>query len=233
MVYSSRRQAGRVLFEVLKSENTEYDTIAIMMNGAVAVGSELSKLSGRQMKLLFVKKIGLPGNNEYAIACVTDKAMVPNRAVKDNANLRHYIEITKNDRIRNIDEIREELSSKISEKLGEDTADELLNCKFASKKVLLVDDGMATGTSVMCAVKHLRSCGAAMITVAVPISSKEAAEAIESVGVKVVCPIIPESFYAVGQFYDEYPQLLISDVIAILNSYYIGRMPKKGIRPRK
>ena len=228
MVYSDRRQAARVLYEVLKSENTEYDTIAVMMNGAIVLGSELSKLSGAEIKLIFVKKIGLPGNNEYAIACVTERAIMPNRAVRNNANLRHYIQITKNERVKNIQEVKEELDSGLSARIGEDAVDELLGNDYAGKKVLLIDDGMATGTSIMCAIGHLRESNAAMITVAVPVSSKEAIESIESEGIKVVCPIVPESFYAVGQFYDEFPQLLNSDVITLLKSHYGKRLTKKA-----
>ncbi len=219
MLYEDRIHAAEILSEVLKNNNVEFDVVVPLMRGGIILGKVIAENFKKPLIPFFVRKIGFPSNEEFAVACVTKNVLVYNKSieytVKKDPNLKFYVEEQKDKKILEIKNLEEKLYSGLDEK----TVSFIKNFNFENKKVLLVDDGLATGTSMLCAVKDFERKKSKVI-VAVPISSRDAFELLESNNVRVLVPMIPEKFYAVGQFYYSFDQITIEECKETLKEFY-------------
>ena len=172
---------------------------------AAEVASRLSAPLG----VILVRKLGVPGHSELAMGALamigTDVAMYRNvDVIRDLGISEASFEAVHNRELAELQRRRETFDADAPE--------------IANADVVVVDDGLATGSTMRAAVAALRSKAPARIIVAIPVAARSAVRSVGEVADLVVCPSTPEPFYAVGAAYHDFRQLSDDQVNAILNS---------------
>jgi predicted phosphoribosyltransferase len=170
--------------------------------GAVVLGAEIARATGLPLDLVIVRKIGHPGNPEYAAGAVD-----PDGTVLENPASSVGEEYLRQEAERE----RFEIERRLAAYRGAAPA-----LDVAGKTVILVDDGVATGLTALQAVRYLRRHGAAKIVLAVPVISEGAADLLSSELDELVALEIPTVFWAVGGFYVSFPQVSDAEVTRVL-----------------
>lgn len=206
--YANRQAAGKVLAEKLKPIAGEDAIVLSLPRGGAIVGSEIAKFLNIQHDLVISRKIGAPYNPEVAIGALTqDGGLLTDDHIIDALSVtKGYIE----------SQVRMELKEikrRLKEFRGEKPFPNLLK-----RTVILVDDGLATGYTMEAAVEFIRSLGPSRIIIAVPVGSTEAVVKLKPKVDQVVCPLVSEKFWAVGQFYDDFHQVNDEDVKNVFNN---------------
>lgn len=188
------------------------DTVVVgLPRGGVVVAAEIAKKLGCELDVMFAGKLRAPYSPELAIGAVTeDGAVYLNRPVIRSLHVTDdYIEKEKKERL---SLIKERLSRYRSVK-G--------RVELSGKTVLIVDDGLATGATMISAIQAAHAAGAARIIVAVPGGPQDTFDVISAMKEvdKVVCPLIPEMFYAVSQLYADFDQVEDHEVMRILKEF--------------
>lgn len=207
MYFIDRRDAGRELAKALKSYINRTDTIVLALpRGGVPVAFEVANALHLPLDLMLVRKLGVPENEELAMGAIAIGDVV----VLNNDIVQHlFISPKVIDRI--IESEKAELARRNKVYRGGRHAPNLQD-----KKVILIDDGMATGANMRAAVQAVKQQKAACIVVAVPVASAEAYASLIEMADSVVCLEIPEPFYGVGRFYNNFSQLDDNDVKILL-----------------
>ena len=218
MRFADRADAGsRLAREIgaLLPETPDRLQVLALPRGGVPVGRPIADRLGVDLRVLLVRKLGVPGHEELAmgaIAAVGDRI----RTVRNHDILRR---IDLPDRVwqRIWDSEAGELRRRM-ERFGDWTAEP------PEGPVVLVDDGMATGATVQAAVAAVRGDGilgpgdeSPMIIVAVPVAAPAAIDAVSAEGVRVVCLSRPDPLLAIGESYRDFHQLEDVEVIAALS----------------
>jgi len=197
--------AGEILSRYLSSYKGENPLILAVPRGGVVVAYPVFLALGGDLDLLLVKKLGSPENPEFAYGAVTESGEVLwNESVPEEERKRYpreWIEKRKEE----IQKVRELYS-----KAG---------FPFIPRKnriVIVIDDGIATGTTLLAGILSLKRESPGKIVLAVPVGPSEAKETFSSVVDEFVLPLTPYPFYAVGEFYDYFPQITDEEVIEIL-----------------
>ena len=205
--FTNRREAGRILAELLRGHVPRSNVVVLALpRGGVPVAYEVAAALDAPLDVFVVRKLGVPGNEEYAIGAIAsdDIAMVDARTVAVLGLSRHDI-----DRI--VEEERRELGRR--ERLyrrGRPFPD------LAGKTVVLVDDGLATGATMRAAVEALRSRGPAAVIAAVPVASREACAMVAAAADECVCALTPAPFHGVGKWYANFSQTTDDEVLDLL-----------------
>ena len=207
MLYRDRRDAGRMLGRALARYTGAAELVVLALpRGGVPVAFETAKALGAPLDVFLVRKLGLPGHEEYAIGAIASGGV----RVIDDALLRRFgIPRAAVERIVE----REERELRRRERVY---CGDLSPLKLSGKRVILIDDGLATGSSMRAAVKAVRGLGARRVVVAVPVGPVEAVRDLSSMADEVVCISTPEPFLAVGRFYDDFDQTSDEEVVELL-----------------
>jgi len=202
MYFIDRYDAAMQLAPLLEKYREEKGVILAVPRGGVPLGYYLARHFGFPLDLLMAKKLGHPGNKEFAIGAVsTEESIVEEtRGVPEQ-----YIE-------EETQRIREQLKKRYKKFMGDR---EPIDIK--GKIVIVVDDGIATGRTILSTIKLLRKKEPEKIVVAVPVSSGEAAKRIKEVVDDFICLHTPYPFYGVGNFYDDFSQVEDEEVLQLLN----------------
>ena len=165
---------------------------------AYAVAKEL----GFPVEVILTKKIGHPTNKEYAIgaASLTDSFIVPHDNVTEE-----YIQ-------QELQRVRSRLKEMYIRFMGDKEPE-----KLEGKTVIVIDDGIATGNTLMGTINVLRNSNPGKIVIGVPVASKSAVEKLSKEVDEVVAVIVPEVFYGVGAFYEDFEQVSDEEVMFYLN----------------
>ena len=173
-----------------------------MPRGGVPIGYYLAKYLDFPLDLLMTKKLGHPGNEEFAIGAVSlegsiieETTGVPELYIREETR-----------------RIREQLKERYIKFMGNK---EPVDIK--GKIIIVVDDGVATGRTILSTIKILRNKEPRKIVVAVPVASEEAADRIREVVDDFICLHTPYPFYGVGRFYADFTQVEDEDVLLLLN----------------
>jgi putative phosphoribosyl transferase len=209
--YGNRSVAGRALAEALIAQAVlEKPIVLALPRGGVPVAAEVAAQLNAPLGVILVRKIGVPGRSELAMGAL---AMV-------DGQLSEF----RNDEI--VDGLR--IPSQAFEAALNRERAELErrasifprgNLDVADTTVIVVDDGLATGSTMMAAVAAVRALGPASVVVAVPVGARQAVQALRAVADLVVCPATPEPFIAVGAAYEDFRQLSDEEVVAMLNKF--------------
>ena len=199
--FRNRGEAARELAERLQHYKGTNSVVLAIPRGGVAIGCVVARELGLPLDIVLSKKIGHPDNPEYAIGSVTLQGMLLGTA---NVPTEYIIEETKR--------IRELLHKRYSMYMGNKQP-----ISLAGKNVILVDDGIATGNTLLSTIDAIREQGPAGIVVGVPVASPDALESVEEKADETVCLLAPGYFFAVGQFYEEFHQLTDTEVIRLLD----------------
>ncbi len=210
-VFKDRNHAGEVLAELLSQRNPPEPVVLALPRGGVPLGKIVAEKLEAPLDLILVRKIGLPGQEEVAVGAVVDgdpPILVFNEDIMES---RHLSE--------------DDLSHKIEEKIKQ--INERRSRYFADSKpvtiegktAIIIDDGMATGATALAAVRGLRERNPAKIILAVPVSSQEAYERLKAETDEIICPRVPELFYAVGAHFTIFGQVSDDEVIEIMKNF--------------
>lgn len=205
--YSDRYEAGSVLADALEDYAHKNDVIVLALpRGGVPVGFEVARRLSVPLDILVVRKLGVPGHEELAMGAIASgNTVILNQPLLAQLNIPTA----------SIDAV---LQAETREQLRRER---LYRAKRAfpvlqNKTVILVDDGIATGASMQAAIAALRTHNPACIVVAVPVSAAETCEAMSNLADRVICPLQPIDFQAVGCWYDNFSQVSDDEVIKLL-----------------
>jgi putative phosphoribosyl transferase len=203
-MFRDRIEAGLLLAAKLKKFRDEPGIVLAVPRGGVPVAYVVAKELGFPIEIIFTKKIGHPVNKEYAIgaASLTDYFVVQHEGVTDE-----YIQ-------QELRRIRKRLKEMYTGFMGDREPE-----KPEGKTVIVIDDGIATGNTLLGTVNVLRKSKPGKIIVAVPVASKSAVQKLSKEVDEVVAVLIPEEFYGVGAFYEDFEQVSDEEVI-----FYLDRL---------
>ena len=207
MIFQSRQEAGKLLAEKLTGYKNLKDLLVLAIpRGGVVTGKEISKALNVPLDVLVTRKIGAPGNPELAIGAVG-----PDRIRIINWELAQQVGADRNYLENEIEKLGLEIGER-EERFRRDTEP----LEVTDKIVILVDDGIATGATVEAAIAWLRTKKAQKIILAFPVASPEVVEKLRSLTDELFYLEQSANFLAVGQFYQEFPQVTDEEVIKSL-----------------
>jgi predicted phosphoribosyltransferase len=206
LLYKDRVDAGKKLARALLNLRGEDLVVLGIPRGGVVVANEVAKALDAPLDVVVTRKIEAPGEPEYALGAVTQEGdvMMDRQAAESLGASPAYLD----DQIRLK---REEIKDRM-EKLRGSTP----YPRLEGRVVVIVDDGIATGSSVSAAVMSVKKRGPKEVIVAVPVAPVDAVQALSEDGTKVVCISTPGPFLAIGEFYEDFRQVEDIEVQRIL-----------------
>lgn len=220
-VFRDRREAGRLLAEVLKEYADRSDAIVLALpRGGVPVAFEIARRLRLPLDVFLVRKLGVPGQEELAFGAI---------AAGDirvfNENLVHALHLSEAVVERIVEREQKELDRRNS--LYREHRREL---DAAGKTVILVDDGLATGATMRAAIMALRSKRPAKIVAAVPVGSADVCRGLDRLAdVMCVCAATPDPFYGVGMWYDNFDQVSDDEVRHLIEAAQANGRSKASV----
>ncbi len=205
--FKDRQEAGRALAQrVAAALPADADAIVLALpRGGVPVGWEVARAIAAPLDVLVVRKLGYPGQEEYAMGAIAAGGVRVSNADADAwpIDARALEAVT----------AREQAELERRERLyrGDRAFPEL-----AGRHVVLVDDGLATGATMRAAVRAVRQHAPERILVAVPVGARDSLEALRAVADEVICVHTPEPFRAVGLWYRDFDQTSDEEVARLL-----------------
>jgi putative phosphoribosyl transferase len=217
--FRNRRGAGRVLAERLRTYADRDDVVILAIpRGGVPVAYEVAKVLQAPLDVFAVRKLGVPGYEELAMGAIASRSTVIDRRLVEALGLGP----------REIDSIiKAELAE--LERREKVYRENRPPPEIEGKTVIVVDDGLATGASLLAAVGSLRRSRPARIVAAVPVGASETCTALESEADEVVCTLMPEPFHAVGCHYEDFVQTTDDEVRALLAAANQNGGPRHAI----
>ena len=207
MIFRDRTDAGHILASKLTKYLNQVNTVILALpRGGVPVAYEIGKALGLPVDIFVVRKLGVPGHEELAMGAIASGGVRHiNRDVVDQLRIdSETIDVASRREQKEI-ERREQLYR------GQRSPVDVRN-----KTVIVVDDGLATGSTMHAAIAALRQHRPARIVVAVPAASPQACSEIADQVDEIICAATPEPFYAVGQWYQEFSQTTDDEVRELL-----------------
>jgi len=205
--FRDRTEAGRMLAETLREYAGRKDVVVLALpRGGVPVGYEVAKALNAPLDVFVVRKLGLPGQEELAMGAIASGgARVLNRELISALGIPDEV----------VEQVTQDEQREL-ERREREYRDGRPPIDVAGRTVILVDDGLATGSSMRVAVLALKQKQPAQIVVAVPVAPRESCAEMESVADKVVCAVTPEPFWGVGQWYEDFSQTSDEEVRDLL-----------------
>ncbi|HXV10479.1 MAG TPA: phosphoribosyltransferase [Burkholderiales bacterium] len=196
--FPDRDAAGRALAKALEAYRERDDVLVLALpRGGVPVAAEIAAALGAELDLMIVRKLGAPGQPELAMGAIASGGVrVLNRDVIASLGISDHA----------IEEVarREQQELERREQVYRGSRP---RPTIEARCVILVDDGVATGATIRAGIEALRRQKPGKLVVAVPVAPPDTVARLRSVADEVVCLATPEQFWAIGQWYIEFPQL--------------------------
>jgi erythromycin esterase-like protein/predicted phosphoribosyltransferase len=217
--FRDRRDAGRALARLLKRYRGRDDVVVLALpRGGVPVAYEVATALQVPLDVFVVRKLGVPGHEEFAMGAIASGGGV----------------VINDDVVRGLG-----IAPAAIQQIADDEARELARREQAYREarpmedvtgrtVILVDDGLATGSSMRAAILALRRLGPARIVVAVPAAPESTCQELAAEADEVVCATTPSPFFAVGQSYWDFSQTTDDEVRELLRAASTSRPPESG-----
>jgi len=204
--FEDRSEAGRMLGAELSSHPFGEDVIVLALpRGGLPVASEVAKALNTPLDVLVVRKLGVPWQPELAMGAIAGKTRIlDHKLIRELQLSEPELEAV----VR-----RERMEASRREQLYRDG---LPPCDLHDRTVVLVDDGLATGSTMIAAVRHVRSFHPRKVIVAVPVGSAEACSRLKKEADDCICLVLPQPFFAVGEWYSDFRQVTDLEVQQIL-----------------
>ena len=201
--FRDRTEAGRLLAEKLKAYANRPDVLVLALpRGGVPVAYEVARALHATLDVFLVRKLGVPGHEELAMGAIASGGT---RVL--NNDIVNYLSIPAEEIERVATREQEELGRREREYRGGASAPDV-----RGRTVILIDDGLATGSTMRAAVIALRQQQPARIIVAVPAAAESTCDEFRAEVDEIVCAITPEPFYAVGLWYEDFSQTTDEEV---------------------
>jgi len=213
-MFDDRRDAGRRLAKLLLRARPAGDIVVLgLPRGGVPVAWEIARALDATLDVFLVRKLGTPGHAELAMGAIASgSTRVINRDVVDALGIAPE----------QIEAVARREQSELERREAVYRQGRVLT-PLTSRTVILVDDGLATGSTMMAAVQAVRQHSPARVIVAVPVGAPETCRALREIADEVICAETPSSFSAVGQWYRDFSQTTDDEVIALLKGRPEGR----------
>ncbi len=209
MIFRDRTDAGRQLAAHLKEYAGRADAIVLALpRGGLPVAYEVARELELPLDVFLVRKLGVPGQEELAMGAVASGGV---RVLNEDV-IRH---LGIPARLLDAAEARER---RVLEQRSRLYRGDRPEPQVHGKTVILIDDGLATGSTMKAAVAALRSRGPARLVVAVPLAPRDTYEEFRELVDEVVCVAMPEPFYGVGRWYEVFDQTSDAEVSELLES---------------
>lgn len=201
MLFHDRDDAAMKMIPLLSGYKNEEGVVLAVPRGGVPIGFLIAMEYNFPLELLLTKKIGHPSNEELAIGAVS----LENEVIDDRFDIPQvFME-------EQIKKIRKSLQERYKKFMGDRQPVDLHN-----KTVIIIDDGIATGNTMIAAIKLIRARQPKQIVVAVPVAPLRTANKIKELVEDFVCVHIPDFFSGVGQFYRDFSQVSDAEVIHLM-----------------
>ena len=228
-IFPNRRAAGRALGAELARLDLQRPVVLALPRGGVPVGYEVAHLLGAPLDVLVVRKVGAPGQPEFAIGAVASSVTVFDDEMLSMLGVgATYFEAAAR---------RERLEAQQGEAVFRQGRPPL---DLRDRTAILVDDGLATGSTMLAAVAVARKLEATRVIVAVPVGARQACDRLAERADRVVCLAVPEPFGAVGVWYEDFTQADDADVRRLLRlarleqeAHYQPAAPARAEPPRR
>ena len=219
MRFKDRVEAGRQLASGLSKYANRHDVVVLALpRGGVPVGSEVASALGAPLDVFVVRKLGVPGQKELAMGAIASGGLV----------------VINDDVVRGL-----RIPPQVIQRVAAEEGRELLRRERAyregrrpinvtGKVVILVDDGLATGSSMTAAISTLKELNPAKIVVAVPAAPDSTCRALKPIVDEVLCATTPSPFFAVGQSYYDFAQTTDDEVRRLLRESSNGEASRLG-----
>ncbi|MGC3874565.1 phosphoribosyltransferase [Halomonas sp. GXIMD04776] len=204
--FANRRAAGRALAKRLLAYADDETLVLGLPRGGVPVAAEIARELKATLDVMVVRKLGVPGHEEFAMGAIASGDVT----VLDEALVKR-LNIGEKRLQAVIDSEHRELARRENAYRGDHPYPDL-----HGRQIILVDDGIATGSSMRAAIAAIRRLGAERLIVAVPVAPRDALDTLAPDVDEIVCVATPEHFHAVGQWYIDFDQTSDAQVRACL-----------------
>jgi putative phosphoribosyl transferase len=207
MIFANREEAGRSLAWRLQKYANRNDVVVLgIPRGGVLVAFELAEALRAPLDLFLLRKLGVPGQEELAFGAIASGSVrVLDRRILCALSLR----------LSEVEAITAQAQQELERREAAYRGDQP-PLSVAGKTIILVDDGIATGASLLAGIRALRQLRPAKIVVAVPVAPAPVCKRLAYEVDEMVCVATPEPFSTVGQFYDDFPQVEDEEVVELL-----------------
>jgi putative phosphoribosyl transferase len=208
--FADRRDAGRALARALLSSEVARDAqdgiVLGLPRGGVPVAYEVARALALPLEVFVVRKLGVPGFGELAMGAITtDGTVAMNQAVIEEFGITQDAIDAVAEREK-LEIARRELAYRNGRRAAQ----------IEGRAAILVDDGVATGASMLAAARALRR-SARKVIVAIPVAARGTCEKLRKEVDEVICPCVPWQFYSVGSFYQNFEQTTDEEVRTLLS----------------
>jgi len=204
--FANRREAGRALAKKLRHYALHPEAVVLALpRGGVPVAYEIASELRLPLHVFVVRKLGAPGHEEFAMGAIASGG-----TYFLNTNVVQQLGVSD----QRIDAIIEHEKAELERREREYGADHPLNLK--GRTIILVDDGLATGSTMRAALRALSEQGPHKIVIAVPVAPLETFQEFHDQGEEIVAVLTPELFYAVGEWYEDFDQTSDDEVRELL-----------------
>ena len=210
-IFNDRAEAGSLLVERLRDTDTDSEKPLVLAipRGGIEVGAAIARGLGCELDVVLSRKLRAPQQPELALGAVSESGVVYlNRFAAAMTNAGNaYVEAERTKQLAEIDRRRKMFRAVRPQ------------ADVRNRTVILTDDGIATGATMIAALKTVRASGAKKLIVAVPVGPTDRIDALRPLCDRVECLIEPADFWAVGQFYRDFEQVSDERVVELLREF--------------
>lgn len=215
-IFTNREEAGRQLAERLKGRALHRPLVLAVPRGGVVIGAVLADELGAELDVVLARKLGAPGQPELAIGALAEDGQVylNHEAEKFMEGLQDYVA---QERQRQLEELarRSRLFRQVRPP-----------AMVTDRSVIVTDDGIATGSTMIAALQSTRAQRPRELIVAVPVGSADRLAEVRRWCDELICLLVPEWFWAVGQFYEDFRQVSDEEVVELLSRHARRESPQ-------
>jgi len=209
-MFIDRRDAGKQICRLLEKYKNSDCVVYALPRGGVVVADEIANFLKAPLDLILAHKIGHPYHSEYAVAAVSENGTIVGNT-EELASLGNAW--LKKEKARQLEEIAKKRKMYLQDQP---------EIPVKGKIAIIVDDGIATGLTMLAGLKELKERNPKRLVVAVPVSPKETADLMLTIADDFIAPLTPNTghfFGSVGAYYANFDQVEDEEVIAILNKH--------------